>query len=103
MNILNLLRNSHNYSDMCSILDDISVHHEYVDIDRDARNLSLRVCTACVSALESQKIPKFSLSNNLFRGSLPPDLRYITWIEENTHSMELLHDTSCTDYREGAS
>jgi hypothetical protein len=69
-------------SDLCSILDDISVHHEYVDVDRDARNLSLRVCTACVSALESQKIPKFSLSNNLFRGSLPPDLRDITWIEE---------------------
>jgi hypothetical protein len=67
---------------LSSVLDDISIHHEYVDIDHDSQSLSLRMCTACVSALESQKIPKFSLSNNLFRGRLPADLRDITWIEE---------------------
>ncbi|KZT40205.1 hypothetical protein SISSUDRAFT_975567, partial [Sistotremastrum suecicum HHB10207 ss-3] len=42
----------------------------------------VQVCHDCRSSLMRSKIPRFSLRNGLYRGSLPHDLRDLTWVEE---------------------
>jgi hypothetical protein len=69
-------------SSVSTILHDILLHHRYVGVDTENRQISVTLCNECQSSLNAARIPKFSLCNNLVRGDLPPDLQDITWIEE---------------------
>ncbi|EJD34163.1 hypothetical protein AURDEDRAFT_46371, partial [Auricularia subglabra TFB-10046 SS5] len=42
----------------------------------------VQLCNECEEPLRKLRIPKLSLRNGLFRGTLPPELRDITWVEE---------------------
>ncbi|KZS93688.1 hypothetical protein SISNIDRAFT_474240 [Sistotremastrum niveocremeum HHB9708] len=45
-------------------------------------NSVLTICGDCDDSLHKKQVPKFSLRNNLYRGTLPVDLQDLTWIEE---------------------
>ena len=42
----------------------------------------LKLCNDCYSSLSQDKMPQFTLANNLYRGNLPEEFLDITWIEE---------------------
>jgi hypothetical protein len=68
-----------------ALLDDLMLAKEGIARD-DARSRTvLSICNHCHSALTSGRtvpLPKHSLKNNLYRGSLPERFRDLTWIEE---------------------
>ena len=43
---------------------------------------SLTICKDCYSSLEKEKMPKYALANKLYRGELPSEFKYLTWMEE---------------------
>jgi len=43
---------------------------------------TIRVCQNCYGSLGKNKIPRFALVNNLFRGILPDAFKDLTWVEE---------------------
>ncbi|KZT35093.1 hypothetical protein SISSUDRAFT_990986, partial [Sistotremastrum suecicum HHB10207 ss-3] len=42
----------------------------------------VQLCNDCRSSLSKNKIPRYSLRNGLYRGSLPEQLQDLTWVEE---------------------
>ncbi|KZT29851.1 hypothetical protein NEOLEDRAFT_1209567 [Neolentinus lepideus HHB14362 ss-1] len=42
----------------------------------------INICAECRSALTRKCMPKFALSNKLYRGSLPDQFQDLTWVEE---------------------
>jgi hypothetical protein len=44
----------------------------------------LHLCEDCHTQLQKNKMPRFALANNLFRGELPEQFKDLTWIEEMT-------------------
>ena len=48
---------------------------------------SLLFCHECISDLKKNKLPKFSLANNLFQGELPEQFKDLTWVEEMTYAI----------------
>jgi len=43
---------------------------------------SLNACSDCHSSLSKNKMPRFALANNLYRGLLPEEFKDLTWVEE---------------------
>ncbi|KAG8834010.1 hypothetical protein FRC20_007552 [Serendipita sp. 405] len=64
------------------LFDGLMIFHDHIKLDQLNHTVSLHLCHECDSALNSQRVPRFSLRNNLYRGRLPPDLNDLTWIEE---------------------
>ncbi|KAF6746383.1 hypothetical protein DFP72DRAFT_823170, partial [Ephemerocybe angulata] len=61
------------------MLDKRAVHREVIDsVTCD----SVDICYGCISPLCHGKVPRFSLSNNLYRGVLPDEFSDLTWVEE---------------------
>ncbi|KAL1690788.1 hypothetical protein GGG16DRAFT_55089, partial [Schizophyllum commune] len=48
---------------------------------------ALQLCGECSASLLRNKIPRFALANNLYRGVLPSELQDITWVEEMVCSL----------------
>ena len=46
-----------------------------------AANL-LHLCKECASYLRSNKLPRFALANNFYRGEFPEEFKDLTWLEE---------------------
>ena len=46
-----------------------------------AANL-LHLCKECASYLRLNKLPRFALANNFYRGELPEEFKNLTWVEE---------------------
>ncbi|KZS86508.1 hypothetical protein SISNIDRAFT_420793, partial [Sistotremastrum niveocremeum HHB9708] len=72
--------------------EDFSHHNEVLDrlmLDRSGLvegtdKTSVQLCHECFNALRKNKIPKFALKNDLYRGQLPVHLQDLTWMEEMT-------------------
>ncbi|KAI6038045.1 hypothetical protein EDC04DRAFT_2570377, partial [Pisolithus marmoratus] len=43
---------------------------------------TLQVCSDCSTDLSKEKIPRFALANDLYRGELPEMFTDLTWVEE---------------------
>ena len=52
----------------------------------------LHLCKECISYLRSNKLPRFALANNFYRGELPEEFKDLTWVE----------DMACAIYRNTA-
>jgi hypothetical protein len=48
----------------------------------DEHRIILQICTACFTALNQNRLPRFSLANYFYRGVLPGEFRDLTWVEE---------------------
>jgi hypothetical protein len=79
------------FSKTCSALDDLMIHHSYVNVSATERLLHVQLCQDCDNELRASKIPKFSLRNNLYRGRLPDDLQDITWVEEKVCALHRVY------------
>jgi hypothetical protein len=42
----------------------------------------LHLCKECTSQLRLNKLPRFALANNFYRGELPEEFKDLTWVEE---------------------
>lgn len=42
----------------------------------------IQICDICEKDLQINKLPKFALANNLYRGVLPKEFEDLTWVEE---------------------
>ncbi|KAF6755640.1 hypothetical protein DFP72DRAFT_990036 [Ephemerocybe angulata] len=72
-------------------LDGLMLHKQGIHrkvIDSDTYDC-VDICLECRSSLHLGKIPRFSLSNKLYRGILPDEFHDLTWVEE----------TACALYR----
>ena len=47
-----------------------------------ADGVVMQICAECHSGLTKKKVPRLSLANHLYRGSLPEEFKDLTWIEE---------------------
>lgn len=54
----------------------------FSSVDGSSVIATMHLCQDCIGPLKSNKMPRFALANNLFRGSLPDEFRDLTWIEE---------------------
>ena len=52
----------------------------------------LHLCKECVSYLRSNKLSRFALANNFYRGELPEEFKDLTWVEEM--ACEIYHNTA---------
>ncbi|KAF6741350.1 hypothetical protein DFP72DRAFT_760101, partial [Ephemerocybe angulata] len=61
------------------MLDKRGIHRNILDpVSYDCVN----ICRECLSPLCHAKVPRFALSNNLYRGVLPDEFSDLTWVEE---------------------
>jgi len=63
------------------VIDGHMLCHDGIDV-KGSCNSTLSICTDCLTSIEHDRVPKFSLKNNLYRGMLPAHLQDISWVEE---------------------
>ena len=54
----------------------------------------LHLCKECASHLRSNKLPRFALANNFYRGELPEEFKDLTLVEEMACAIFVILHTS---------
>ncbi|KAJ4477606.1 hypothetical protein C8R41DRAFT_709754, partial [Lentinula lateritia] len=53
-----------------------------IEISESNNELSIRLCSDCMSSLKHHKIPPLLLANNMYLGEVPPELMNLSIVEE---------------------